>query len=145
MLLRSASGLRAMYADRVMTEHALTKPSHLPDLVRRTLRLSYTRGLGSAPGRHQPIEVDTMNKKSPGKSRATVAVLLMTGVAALGSLGTSHAGCADVKWSDARLAAFVRDGEVSPLMNTTPGTFVRVADSDSPRSIVGLWKFEMIS
>jgi hypothetical protein len=123
-------------------EPALTKPSHLPGSVQRTLRLSYAGGLGSVPGRHQLIEVNTMNTKSAGKSRITIAALAMAGVATLGLCATSYAGCADAKWSDAP-SALDRGGAVSQLMNSTPGgAFVRIADRPT---IVGLWKFEMIS
>src|SRR5215469_17690165 len=62
----------------------------------------------------------------------TVAALLMTSVATLGFSATSHAGCADAKWSN------------TPQAVPAPG-FVRTSDDDSGPTIVGLWKFEMIS
>jgi hypothetical protein len=92
------------------------------------------------PGLHQQIEVNTMKIMPVGKS-PTVAALLVTGIAALGLSGTSHAGCVPTKLSAALKAA----PTASAAMNTSPGTFVRVSDRDSARSIVGLWKFEMIS
>lgn len=82
-----------------------------------------------------------MNTKPEGKSRITVAALLMTGVAALGLSAASHAGCVPVKGSDAPQAA-PAPGAAGDSM---AGTFVRVSDRDSARTIVGLWKFEMIS
>jgi hypothetical protein len=82
-----------------------------------------------------------MNRKPEGKSRITVAALLLTGVAAWGLAATSHAGCAPVKGSDAPQAAPAPGAAV----DSTAGTFVRVSDRDSARTIVGLWKFEMIS
>lgn len=82
-----------------------------------------------------------MNTRLSGKSRITVAALLMSGVTALGVFGTSHAGCVAAKWSDAAQTAPAPSWDA----NATPGTFVPVSDHDSGRSIVGLWKFEMIS
>lgn len=83
-----------------------------------------------------------MNTKPEGKSRIKVAALLMTGVAAFGLSAASHAGCAPVKWSAAPQAA----PAPGAATETTGGSFVRVSDRDhSARTIVGLWKFEMIS
>lgn len=86
-----------------------------------------------------------MNTKLVDKSRITLTVLVMTGAVTLGFAGTSHAGCADAKWSDAPPAASAPGPEGSRLMNTTPGTFIHVADFEPRARIVGLWKFEMIS
>jgi hypothetical protein len=86
-----------------------------------------------------------MNTKLAGKSRITVALLAMTGVATLGFSGTSRAGCADAKWSDAPRTAPAPGGAVSHLISTTSATFVRIADRGSEPTIVALWKFEMIS
>ena len=105
------------------------------------LRLSFAGGFGSVPGLHQLIEVNTMKTKPAGKSRTTVVALLLTGVAALGLSGTSHAGCVPTRLSDALKAAPTSGA----AMSGSPGTFVRVSDRDSARTIVGLWKFEMIS
>lgn len=82
-----------------------------------------------------------MRTNSAGKPRTTVAALLITGVAALGLSGASHAGCASAKWS-AALNAAPTPGVGS---STDAGAFLRVSDRDSGRTIVGLWKFEMIS
>lgn len=82
-----------------------------------------------------------MKTKPAGKSRITFATLLMTGAAALCLTGTSHAGCVAAKWSNERQAA-PRPGAA---MSTAAGSFIKVSDRDSGRSIVGLWKFEMIS
>jgi hypothetical protein len=79
-----------------------------------------------------------MNTKSAVKSR--IAAFAMVGVATLGLCATSYAGCADAKWSDAPGA--LNRGAVSQLMDSTPAAFVRIADRPT---IVGLWKFEMIS
>lgn len=76
-----------------------------------------------------------------GKSRITFAALLMAGAAALGLSGTSHAGCAPGKWSDARQAA----PTPGAAMSIAAGNFIQVSDRESARTIVGLWKFEMIS
>lgn len=76
-----------------------------------------------------------------GKSRITFAALLMAGAAALGLSGTSHAGCAPGKWSDARQAA----PTPGTAMSIAAGHFIQVSDRESARTIVGLWKFEMIS
>jgi hypothetical protein len=82
-----------------------------------------------------------MNTKPEGKSRITIAVVLMSSVAALGLSATSHAGCAPAKWSDATQVA----PAPGAAMDSTAGSFIRVSDRDSARTIVGLWKFEMIS
>lgn len=82
-----------------------------------------------------------MKTKPAGKSRTTVAALLVTGIASLGLSGMSHAGCMPAKWSDATQAAPAA-GEATSIV---PGAFIRVSDRDSGRTIVGLWKFEMIS
>lgn len=84
-----------------------------------------------------------MNTKSSGKSPVAVAALVMAGIATLGLSAASHAGCAPVKWSDAPQAAPAPGAATS----VDPGAFVRVddRDGDSKRTIVGLWKFEMIS
>lgn len=82
-----------------------------------------------------------MKTKPAGKSRITFAALLMTGAATLGLSGTSHAGCATAKWSDAPQAA----PAPGAAMSVAPGGFIRVSDRDSGGAIVGLWKFEMIS
>jgi len=103
------------------------------------LRISFANGLGSVPGRHQPIEVQTMKTKPAGRSRTAVATLLITGITALGLSATSYAGCVPTRLSEALKAA------PFAAMSTNAGDFVRVSDRDSGRTIVGLWKFEMIS
>lgn len=80
-----------------------------------------------------------MKTKPAGRPRTAVAALLITGVAALASSGTSHAGCVPTKLSDALSAL------PAAATGTSGGGFVRVSDRDSERTIVGLWKFEMIS
>lgn len=82
-----------------------------------------------------------MNTKLRGKPRITGAALLLTGIAALGLSATSQAGCAVAQRLGASQAAPVPGA----TRDVTPGAFVPVADRDSRRSIVGLWKFEMIS
>lgn len=82
-----------------------------------------------------------MKTKPAGKSRITFAALLITGAATLALSGTSHAGCATANWSNALQAA----PAPGAAMTNAPGNFIRVADHDSARTIVGLWKFEMIS
>jgi len=105
----------------------------------REVALIVRQWFGSVPGRHQPIEVHTMKTKPAGRPRTTVAALLITAFTALGLSGTSHAGCVPTKLSEALKA------RPSAAMNVGAGDFVRVSDSDSARTIVGLWKFEMIS
>lgn len=78
-----------------------------------------------------------MNTKQTGRFRLTAAALVLAGVATLGLSGTSHAGCADIKWAQPAPAPGASD-------DTSDG-FIRVADWGSKRTIVGLWKFEMIS
>lgn len=78
-----------------------------------------------------------MNTKQTGNSRFTVAAFVLAGAAALGLSGTSHAGCADINWS--------RTAPAPGGATDFAGGFIRVADMGSRRSIVGLWKFEMIS
>ena len=82
-------------------------------------------------------------KTNPAGIRITLATLLMTGVAALALSGTSHAGCVAAKWSDAPKAAPAPGAAAS----SAEGAFIKVSDDDgnSGRTIVGLWKFEMIS
>lgn len=82
-----------------------------------------------------------MKTKPAGKSRIAFAALLMTGAATLGLSGTSYAGCVAAKWSNAPQTAPVP----GPAMSIAQGNFIRVSDRDSGRTIVGLWKFEMIS
>lgn len=81
-----------------------------------------------------------MNTKSPGKSRFTVVAAAMIGVAALGLSGTSHAGCANAQWSSPQAAP-----APGAAMAIDPGAFIRTANQDSGPTIVGLWKFEMVS
>ena len=82
-----------------------------------------------------------MKTKREGKSRVTVAALLLSGVATLGLSAASHAGCVPVKGSTAPQAA----PAPGAARDTTGGAFIRVSDRDPARTIVGLWKFEMIS
>jgi hypothetical protein len=79
-----------------------------------------------------------MNTKQTGRSRLTAAALVLAGVATFGLSGTSHAGCADANWSrTAPAPGGAADG--------ASGGFIQVADWSSRRTIVGLWKFEMLS
>ena len=81
-------------------------------------------------------------KTKPAGTRMTLATLLLTGVATLGLCGTSHAGCIAAKWSTAPKAAPAPGAKVSRAR----GDFIRVSnDDDQGQTIVGLWKFEMIS
>lgn len=82
-----------------------------------------------------------MKTRQEGKSRITVAALLLSGVAALGLSAASHAGCVPVQGSAAPQAA----PAPGAATDTTGGAFIRVSDRDSARTIVGLWKFEMIA
>ncbi|HEY7890348.1 MAG TPA: hypothetical protein VIC29_19160 [Steroidobacteraceae bacterium] len=82
-----------------------------------------------------------MKTKPAGNSRITLATLLLTGVATLGLSGTSHAGCVAAKWSAAPQAAPAPGAAMSNAL----GNFIKVSDRDSGRTIVGLWKFQMIS
>lgn len=82
-----------------------------------------------------------MTTRLSAKSRITVAALVLSGVTALGVCGTSYAGCAAAKWSDAPQAAPAPGAAAAAI----PATFIRVSDRESGRTIVGLWKFEMIS
>lgn len=91
-----------------------------------------------ARARHQLIEVCTMKTK-PAGTRITLATLLMTGVTTLGLSATSHAGCVAAKWSA------VPQATPGVSLSSTQGDFIKVSDRDSARTIVGLWKFEMIS
>lgn len=84
-----------------------------------------------------------MNTKSVGRSRITVAALVLAGIATLGLSTVSHAGCAPTQLSDALKAAPVPGGAMN--ISSSAGSFVRVTDRDSGRTIVGLWKFEMIA
>jgi hypothetical protein len=79
-----------------------------------------------------------MNTKQTGRSRFTAAALALAGVATLGFSSTSHAGCADINWSQAAPAP-------GGAAESASGSFIKVADWGSPRTIVGLWKFEMVS
>lgn len=80
-------------------------------------------------------------KTKPAGTRITLATLLVTGAATLGLSATSHAGCVTAKWSDAPKTAPAPGATLSSMQ----GDFIKVSDRDSARSIVGLWKFEMIS
>ena len=80
-------------------------------------------------------------KTKPAGTRITLATVLLTGAAAIGLSGTSHAGCAATRWSGAPQTA----PAPGMTLSDTQGDFIRVSDSDSARTIVGLWKFEMIS
>ncbi|HEV2271152.1 MAG TPA: hypothetical protein VGR92_16995 [Steroidobacteraceae bacterium] len=80
-------------------------------------------------------------KTKPAGTRMTLATLLLTGVATLGLSGTSHAGCAAAKWSAAPESA----PAPGAVMSGAQEDFIKVSDRDSARTIVGLWKFEMIS
>lgn len=83
-----------------------------------------------------------MTTKRAGKSHLTIAILVTTGIATLAFSAASYAGCSEAKWSDAPQTAPAPGGSVSHLLHATPATFVRIADRPT---IVGLWKFEMIS
>jgi hypothetical protein len=105
------------------------------------LTLSFASGLGSAPGPYHLIEVNTMKTEQAAKSRITFAALIMTGVATLGLSAASHAGCVATKWPDPIQAA----PTPGAAPGIAPGDFIQVSDRDSGRTIVGLWKFEMVS
>lgn len=77
-----------------------------------------------------------MNTKLSGKPRITVAVLVIAGVATLGLSGVSHAGCAP-----STPQAVPTPGGA---MDADQGSFIRIDYRPRP-SIVGLWKFEMLS
>lgn len=86
-----------------------------------------------------------MKTKSARKSRTIGALILTAGIATLGLAGNAYAGCADAKWTDTPRAA-PKEGEAARSRSrSTEGGFVRISDGDELRTIVGLWKFEMIS
>lgn len=78
-----------------------------------------------------------MNTKQSGSSRITLAALAVTGVAAFGLSGVSHAGCAPNTFQ----AAPAPGGAASADL----GGFIRTDYRGPERAIVGLWKFEMLS
>jgi hypothetical protein len=94
-------------------------------------------GLGSASDLHQPIEVNIMNTKQSGSSRITLTALAMSGVAALGLSGISHAGCAPTTFQTAPAPG--------GAANADPSGFIRTDWRGPERAIVGVWKFEMLS
>jgi len=74
-----------------------------------------------------------MNTKTAGRSRVAIAAVMMSGIAAMGLSTTSHAGCVP---------------QVAPApaqADTTAGAFIRTDYRYPARTIVGLWKFQMIS
>jgi hypothetical protein len=78
-----------------------------------------------------------MITKQTGRTRFTAAAVLLAGVATLGLSGASHAGCADINWAQPAPSP-------GGAADVTSG-FIRVADWGSRRTIIGLWKFQMIS
>jgi hypothetical protein len=78
-----------------------------------------------------------MNTKQSGSSRITLTALAMTGVAALGLSGVSHAGCAPGPFQ----AAPAPGGAAS----ADPSGFIKTDWRGPERAIVGVWKFEMLS
>lgn len=78
-----------------------------------------------------------MNTKQSGSSRITLTALALTGVAALGLSGVSHAGCAPTPFQ----AAPAPGGAA----NADPAGFIRTDWRGPERAIVGVWKFEMLS
>ena len=73
-----------------------------------------------------------------------MAAVIITGIATVGFSAASLANCVEAPGSDAARAAPAPDAAASPSRSTTAGNFIRISDS-AERSIVGLWKFEMIS
>lgn len=74
-----------------------------------------------------------MNTKPVGRSRIAIAAVVMGGVAALGLATTSHAGCAP------------QPVPAPAAADTASGAFIRTDYRYPARTIVGLWKFQMIS
>jgi hypothetical protein len=78
-----------------------------------------------------------MNTKQSGSPRITLAALVLTGVAALGLSGVSHAGCSPTSFPAVPAPGGTAD--------TNAGSFLEVDYRDQRPAIVGLWKFEMLS
>ena len=78
-----------------------------------------------------------MSTRQSGSPRITLTALALTGVAALGLSGVSHAGCAPTSFQAAPAPGDAANADVSG--------FIRTDWRGPERGIVGVWKFEMLS
>jgi hypothetical protein len=84
-----------------------------------------------------------MNTKVASKFQLNSAAILLTGIATFGLVGNSHAGCVDTNGAAGSRAAPRLENAVYHPTSANSGRLVLTGE-DHP-SIVGLWKFEMIS